>query len=73
MGRTTIKMIFTKEALFLISICIELKEVATYNAVQIFANSAGCKLTPPIMYQEVAPEIFCPKRYNPNKLRIAII
>ena len=53
-----------------ISVWIPLKKSATIRDVVIFTNSAGCKLNPPIVYQDVAPEIFCPKTKSPRRLKM---
>ena len=59
----------TKE-IFFISAWIELKVEATSREVVTLANSEGCKLKSPMKYQEVAPEIFWPKKNSPSKLNI---
>ena len=48
------------------------KKLAKANTVAALANSAGCKLKLPKLYQEVAPFIVDPKTNNPTKESIEI-
>lgn len=49
---------------------MSLRYLETANAVATLANSEGCRVKGPILYQAVAPLIFFPNRNNPAKSTI---
>ena len=59
--------------MFFTFVSISLIYLASANAVAALANSLGCKLKLPKLYQEVAPDMVLPKTNSPIKESSAII